>query len=271
LKAGYSDHTQLFNGSINFRHSFYPTTFVIVTQTTTLSQAVADMVTALTTTFSGGTDAIDISEANLESNGIIARLDLTNAVLHWKMSSYQKIQNQTLAGDIPDEDVDPDNNRNDVENNPLQGYVYEYPGEWRNYLKGYGFPNGVDYGTYSADGVISFGSNPAAFFGMRKPPRQPYVLGFKKKSWLKLEPGNIKSHKLSTEFKIKIDTLINKDPSLFTNDPPRKATLGVIALIGLEKMIQINIAQGVRVAVQTDKVCMCYLSDQPRAIPAQVI
>jgi hypothetical protein len=231
--------------------------YTVVSGSPLVSDIIAGLVTAARLPASGEVYQFGLAQINI-SGTAEATLDLENVMIDIKTISRLKIQNQTLAGDdTPGLEVDP-TNRNDIENNPLCGYIYGGSKKWSN------VSGTVDFGVPGATNGINTLQINSKTDRLTKPPRQPFLFGTRKCSWVKLEPGNIKTSVCLSESKMYINTFLVKASSYMFFESATCAW-GSYNIIGLEKLLDVNSQDKVNFAYQVDNTTMiCATTHVPR-------
>lgn len=202
----------------------------------------------------------------LGDNMPIAQIDLRQMLLDFDIDSVLKVQNTTLANAVT-EDANKDTTE-DIENNPVTGYIYSNVGKWSNSLQyqdgrrsNAPLPNGLPVlVANNQTGVISFVSSADPTSVLKKPPHKAFQFGCKNQGLVNLEPGAIKYSKLKFKSSMYFNTFMSKFADvLYLPTGTYKMDFGNVALIGLEKYLASRAANAsqVRVAYQIDNTIRC--------------
>lgn len=231
--------------------------YTVVSGKPLVSDIISGLVTAARVPASGEVYQLGLAQINI-SGTAEATLDLENVMIDIKTVSRLKIQNQTEAqDDTPGIEVDP-TNRNDIENNPLCGYIYGGSKKWSN------VSGTVDFGVPNPTSGINTIIIDSKTDRLTKPPRQPFLFGTRKCSWVKLEPGNIKSAVALSEAKMYINTFLVKTSSYMFFESATCAW-GSYNIVGFEKLLDVNSQRKVNLAYQVDNTTMiCASTHVPR-------
>ena len=208
-----------------------------------------------------------------------SQIDLKQTHLMFKLRSVLKFQNQTNATSDPlstDPNVD---TTEDIQNNPLVGYIYSNTGKWANYLeyKGRNASGGVVPGMIASKttGTITCGSASLTTNELKKPPNKAWMFGCKRQGLVKLQPGEIRYSRLNFEANMSFNTFVSKFSDTLFNSLSQsglKTEFGNVALVGLEKALSSRgaNASNVSVAYQVDNTIKVALKTHRKPATAEI-
>lgn len=169
--------------------------------------------------------------------------------------STMTIQNKTLAEGVDDDRDEAD----DIENNPLRGYLYTNSGKWANYFD-------VNTGIQGTSNVVKStvaqkdtglcllnSTNDFSSSGALKKPPPAFTLGFKRQQKIYLMPGEVKKHTNRFKCVISLEKLfiiyanLLGNSSVSTTNP--RVNFGFMAGFGLEKVNDFNRSSGQSISI----------------------
>lgn len=204
-----------------------------------------------------------------------AEMMCQQTTIEFDIHSKLTIQNTTLAGSgattVEDEDAE------NIENNPVKGYIYQRPKQWLNGLRYKNAPpTGVLPNLIADDlsGAIVFtASDLATYPTLRKPAPTPWTFGCNRISKVSLEPGQIRVAKLHFNAKMNLATAFEKLQQVFASSVDVNVAFGNAELLGFEKSLDSRSGTGrdVRLAYQIDQTIRSCLYYKAKNLSATIV
>lgn len=194
--------------------------------------------------------------------------------IEFDIHSKLTIQNTTLAGSGTTDPSDEDSEN--IENNPVKGYIYSQNSEW---LNGFRYKNPTASGTlpvFIADdlsGAILAESDQLSITTLRKPPPVPWPFGAKKIAKITLQPGAIKVTKLHFNAKMNLATAFSKLSQIFAASTDVQIPFGNAMLLGFEKQLDSRSGSGrdVRLSYQIDQTIRSCLHYRAKNLSSTIV
>lgn len=185
-------------------------------------------------------------------------IDLRTTTIHFKSSISLKLQNRSLS-------ATGGNQADDVNNNPLMGYKYEFKGgspmfkdnsATGMYRVSRMFEN---TGTCLARGASMTGIGSIG----KEPPKPQFWTNCVKSSKVTLDPGDLKQTYLSYSFSLNFIKALQRINAEADNTTDRVSyrNPGKCVMFALEDMINVNAANLIAVAYEVNRVIGCYATD----------
>lgn len=207
----------------------------------------------------------------------VAVINLKNLYLNFYITSKMTIQNRTKSSNVVD---DPSaENRNDIENNPLNGYRYMYTGNSA-YMRGTNYTRETNlFVPDVTNGYINFVPNSDDQRSrFHRPPLPQMIRNCKKYGRLRIMPGEMKSSYLKYDKRMQFQAFIRlfKDQifqiQAVSNDPVR-CGMGNCEVMALEKSLDSREATepAVTVGWEISQTYGCYCTYKPSNATVQIM
>jgi len=180
-------------------------------------------------------------------------LNLSQFRLHLKLKSTMKIQNRTATTDSAEAD--------DVDNQPLQGRLYEC-NTAQPYWRG---DSGFGLGNSYATGILVTG---AGINNALANPPNPKMIGAAKASNIVVNPGQIKTSALSHTKVGDVHKILSAIGITTTGITKGRQTFGKSKLYALERMINVGLSD-IKIVYEAEFEIAAYLSKRGKEAMAQ--